>query len=374
MFKKTTFIYVFILIAFSAVFTYRGYPHKNYSNWGASTYADVKGEVNWDAAHVGSNVHIHGIAYSWDDRHKGGEHAVGDYTVTLKVSTEENVWDDDWWDEAYDKICSPEPLVNNFFEGCHVEDDITFFAKGLSDVRAIAYKASSTVRNKLGIERDMIKKRINKFAEDEEVEVGMGLTPSDGIYTASAGDTHESTLNTGEPYYSVNWFVKKPGDTSDYGTSVKYDFGNGTRTTDSLSYTFPCGIRGDYVITAIAYRWTDMSLIDEISYTVSVSAPTVPDRPASFELTPHKIAILLRWTDSESDGDSPITDYQYQWEVSYNNRRSWSGWSDWISAGTGNSTWLTGLYKGKDYAFRMRAVNAVGTSNVTGIKIVKTKK
>ena len=219
----------------------------------------------------------------------------------------------------------------------------------------------------------MIKKRINEFAEDEEVEVGMGLTPSDGIYTASAGDTHESTLNTGEPHYSVSWYVKKPGDTSDYGTFVENDSGNGTRTTASLSYTFPSGIGGDYVITAIAYRWTDMSLIDEISYTVSVSALTVPDRPASFELTPHKVAILLRWTDSESDGDSPITDYQYQWEVSYNNRRSWSGWSDWISAGTGNSTWLTGLYKDTDYAVRMRAVNAVGNSSVTGIKIVKTK-
>lgn len=43
MFKKTTFIYVFILIAFSVVFTYRGYPHDNYANPGASTYADVEG-------------------------------------------------------------------------------------------------------------------------------------------------------------------------------------------------------------------------------------------------------------------------------------------------------------------------------------------
>ena len=100
--------------------------------------------------------------------------------------------------------------------------------------------------------------------------------------------------------------------------------------------------------------------------------PTVPDRPGSFELTPYKVAIKLRWTDAD-DGGSPITDYQYQKQSSRSNRKHWSSWSDWISAGTGNSTWLTGLSKGVDYAVRMRAVNAVGNSIKTGIKIVKTK-
>lgn len=32
------------------------------------------------------------------------------------------------------------------------------------------------------------------------------------------------------------------------------------------------------------------------------ATPTVPDRPGSFELTPYKYAIKLRWTDSASDG------------------------------------------------------------------------
>lgn len=101
--------------------------------------------------------------------------------------------------------------------------------------------------------------------------------------------------------------------------------------------------------------------------------PTVPDRPGSFELTPHKYAIRLQWTGSASDGGSPITDYQYQKQSSRSNRKHWSSWSDWISAGTGSTTWLNGLSKGVDYAVRMRAVNAIGSSTVTGIKIVKTK-
>ena len=114
---------------------------------------------------------------------------------------------------------------------------------------------------------------------------------------------------------------------------------------------------------------------DEGSEEQGNATPTVPDRPGSFELSPRKTAILLRWTDSESDGGSPITDYEYQIQYSRTqNRTRWTSWSDWTSAGTGNSTWITGLSKNVNYAVRMRAVNAVGSSSVTGIQIVKTSK
>ena len=46
----------------------------------------------------------------------------------------------------------------------------------------------------------------------------------------------------------------------------------------------------------------------------------------------------------------------------------------WISVGTGNSTWLTGLSKGVDYAVRMRAVNAVDYSLATSTQTTKTIK
>jgi len=100
--------------------------------------------------------------------------------------------------------------------------------------------------------------------------------------------------------------------------------------------------------------------------------PTVPDRPGSFELTPYKYALRLKWTDSASDGGSAITNYQYQYQSSNYNRTRWSSWSNWTSAGTGNSTWINGLSSGVNYAVRMRAVNAIGNSPKTGIKIVKT--
>ncbi len=98
---------------------------------------------------------------------------------------------------------------------------------------------------------------------------------------------------------------------------------------------------------------------------------TVPDSP-SFNLTAYRIAILLRWEDAD-DGGSPITGYEYQYQSGNYNRKVWSEWSEWTSAGTGNSTWITGLNSGVNYAVRMRAVNDIGYSRKTGIDIIKTK-
>lgn len=102
----------------------------------------------------------------------------------------------------------------------------------------------------------------------------------------------------------------------------------------------------------------------EDSEDTSPSNATVPDSPSNLELSPRRIAILVRWDDPASDGGSPITDYQY----SYRRKRtatSWTAWSDWTSAGTGNSTWITGLRSNRRYAVRLRAVNSVGASYST---------
>ena len=101
--------------------------------------------------------------------------------------------------------------------------------------------------------------------------------------------------------------------------------------------------------------------------------PTVPDRPGSFSLTPGYISIQLSWTSSASDGGSAITAYEYQYQSSTNGRLSWSSWSDWTSGGTDNFTLIQGLSRGTDYSVRMRAVNSVGTSRMTGQDIVRTR-
>ena len=101
--------------------------------------------------------------------------------------------------------------------------------------------------------------------------------------------------------------------------------------------------------------------------------PTVPDRPGSFSLTSGYISIQLSWTSPASDGGSAITAYEYQYQSSTNGRLSWSSWSDWTSGGTDNFTLIQGLSRGTDYSVRMRAVNSVGTSTVTGQHIVRTR-
>ncbi len=106
------------------------------------------------------------------------------------------------------------------------------------------------------------------------------LSTSSGSYTATAGDTHTanfsaSAANLRVCWYvaSPGWYVVSPGETW-RGTLVDTDIGDGSNsTTSSLSYTFPTGIMGDYVITVYAYSG-DVSTTYETSYTVSVSDST----------------------------------------------------------------------------------------------------
>ena len=100
---------------------------------------------------------------------------------------------------------------------------------------------------------------------------------------------------------------------------------------------------------------------------------TAPDRPGSFSLSPFRRMIGLKWTDSASDGGSPITDYQYQIRKATGSR-TWGSWSSWNSAGTDNHEFITGLSPNTKYAVRMRAVNKVGPSKVTGLQITRTWK
>ncbi len=188
------------------------------------------------------------------------------------MSCPENVFDD-WWEAAFDAK-TPALLQNNFTEGCHRERDITFYAAGLQDIRGIEYIASATVENQVGKERDFIKKKVNNFgeeAEDNNVPEG----PSPGIYladqTPQPGDSATLNLVTSEPYYWVDWYVKAPWESGERGTYQEGTCGDGTSTIASFSYTFPSGIMhtGDFLITAVIYRWSDMSTYEE-TYAVTV--------------------------------------------------------------------------------------------------------
>ncbi|MXV77301.1 fibronectin type III domain-containing protein [Candidatus Poribacteria bacterium] len=188
-----------------------------------------------------------------------------------------------------------------------------------------------------------------------------GISPSDPNQTPQPGDSVTLNLATAEPYYSVNWYVKTPWDTSESGTYLEDDYGDGTSTTASLTYVFPSGTMhtGDFIFAADIYRWSDMSWQSKETYTVSVSNPTAPSIPQSVTASPgtSRWSVSLSWSAPSSDGGSAITGYEYQYRRYY--AGTWESWSSWQSVSS-TSTTVTGLISNGTYEFQVRAVNSVG--------------
>ena len=180
------------------------------------------------------------------------------------------------------------------------------------------------------------------------------LSPSDDVYTASAGDNHTANFTAPSPYTSVKWYVKSPTDTSERGTLVETDTGDGSTTTASLSYTFAStASAGAYIITAYV---TTSSGVYEVSYTVTI--PTVPDAPTfRMVLIQGNTQILIRWNKPVSDGGSAITEYQYRYQLSTATQKG-----VWRSAGLERSKTVSGLTSGASYTIELRAKNSAGYS------------
>jgi hypothetical protein len=91
-------------------------------------------------------------------------------------------------------------------------------------------------------------------------------------HSLSRRNTYEFRLITDVHYYWVDWYVKAPWETSERGTHIEGQLGDGETTESTFSYTFPSGAMhtGDFLITAVIYRGTDMSQYEE-TYTATVS-------------------------------------------------------------------------------------------------------
>ena len=101
-------------------------------------------------------------------------------------------------------------------------------------------------------------------------QVGISSVDPDAI--PYPGNTYEFRLITDVHYYWVNWYVKAPWETSERGTHIEGQLGDCETTESTFSYTFPSGAMhtGDFLITAVIYRGTDMSQYEE-TYTATVS-------------------------------------------------------------------------------------------------------
>ena len=103
----------------------------------------------------------------------------------------------------------------------------------------------------------------------------------------------------------------------------------------------------------------DTKIDDTITVTINVTdvaePPAAPAITVANNSTTPSTKIDVSWTAPDMTGKPKITDYDVQYRL--------SGVSTWTShsfTGTGTSTTLTGLTKGKSYEVQVRAVNAEG--------------
>jgi hypothetical protein len=77
-----------------------------------------------------------------------------------------------------------------------------------------------------------------------------------GSSSYSAGDSLSPVVTCELPIYGAHLFVRTPGDTSTYGTTIGWFSGSTTATSLTLPYTFPTdAASGSYKITARVYPW-----------------------------------------------------------------------------------------------------------------------
>ena len=110
------------------------------------------------------------------------------------------------------------------------------------------------------------------------------LVSSDGVYTATAGYGHESNFSINRPYSSVHWYVTTPDGVV---SNVETEYGDGSKTTSQLGYSFPKGVSGDYEVKTMVYLYpTTSSQYYESSYTVTVSLPSTETTTPTTTTTP----------------------------------------------------------------------------------------
>ena len=84
-----------------------------------------------------------------------------------------------------------------------------------------------------------------------------------------------------------------------------------------------------------------------------------PAAPTGLTATAGDGSVTLAWNDP---ADSSITGYEYQVNHNDTGTGNLSGWSSWQSIANGTSYTVTDLTNGKDYRFKLRAVNSSGAS------------
>ncbi len=201
---------------------------------------------------------------NWSPKTAGLSPSDSSYTAKPGDTVEANLVADGPYSQVYWYVRGP----GETGYGTEVEIDT---GDGSTAEASLSYTLPSDAAGEYTITAYIYRSDQSVYEESYTVTVSnAGLSSSDGSYTAKAGDAHRANLVADGPIYDVSWYVREPGADSDAYAGYSY-IGDGVTDTASLSYTFPAGKTGDYIIKACIYRWSDMSYYEE-SYTVTVES------------------------------------------------------------------------------------------------------
>ena len=175
------------------------------------------------------------------------------------------------------------------------------------------------------------------------------------------GSTQYSRAEFNEPFHSVYWYVKGPGETG-FGTLVYTDYGDGTSESSQFSHSFSNGSTSgeEYEITAYVYPVSDADdqSVDWDSYTLGIFTPfeevlMVPDELTITDDIKLNDYYAFTVDASSSDSNYVITSVEVYVNGSLNTSRSFSDASSasvsaagFLSANAGPTISVKGLIKG----------------------------
>lgn len=186
---------------------------------------------------------------------------------------------------------------------------------------------------------------------------GAGNPGNDGYVSIEALSQPTITGTApGDTTATITW--TEPTQPNDVGTVSYQVYKDGTPVLGATSS--PATVNGltngqTYAFTVVATSTESLRTTSDASNVIPAT-PSAPDQPTNVAAQPLNGQASITWDTPASPGTSPIIGYKVE-------KNSGSGWSAVIAnTGVVNNYLVTGLANSTTYAFRVSAINDVGTS------------
>ena len=228
--------------------------------------------------------------------------------------------------------------------------------------------------------------RIGNLSNETEysIRVAASNVTGDGVWSSTAtasptaatvpGTVTTLSVTPGDGQATLSWSAPSNGGApiTDYDYDYRpkeghswreYDKANTSATTSKTISGLSNGEEYRFRICAVNKKGSGPYNWPLVKAVIGVSSPAVPtalpDPVTTLSVTAGNGRATLSWS-APNDGGSPITDYDYEYRP-----RIGHGWREYDkeTTSTATSKTVTGLSNGKEYRFRVRAVNVNGEGN-----------